>query len=304
MKGALTAIGVLASLVLLAPRAEAQSGGARGTVVDGEGQPIAGASVRIEYLRKPQKYEVQTNDKGEYLQLGMEPGPHRITAFKEGYIPGAIDVGIMVGVTDLPRIELEAAPPPPLDQETLNKMFAEAVQLTQAGELDEAEAAYKEILELQPGLAEVLGNLGYVYAKKEDWGNAEATYLEALEQRPEESQFMMALAQVYRDSGQDDKAEELLERVASETTGDAAAQIDRGLYFLNSGRREEAQKAFEDALAADPSAAEAHYHLGTILVGQGKAGEALGHLEAYLAANPTNDQYVATAEGIIEALKP
>lgn len=303
MRPALTAVGVFVALVLLAPAAQAQMGGARGKVVDQDGNAVSGADVRIDYLRKPDSYDVRTNDKGEYLQVGLEPGPYRITVTKEGYLPGMLQARIGVGVTDVPRLELEAAPPPELDQEALNEMFSEALKLTQTGQLDEAEAAYKEILELQPGLPEALGNLGYVYAQKRDWENAEACYLEALDLRPAEPLFTMALAQLYQDSGQEEKAGELVDQVATQSPGDAAAQLNRGVFLLNSGRREEAQKAFEDALAIDPSVTEAHYHLGTILVGQGKAGEALGHLEAYLATSPGNAQYVATAEGIVEALK-
>ncbi len=303
MKSALIAGGFLAAIALAAPAAQAQTGGARGQVVDQEGEPIPGADVRIEYMRKPDSYDVQTNEKGEYLQIGVEPGPYRFIATKEGYLPGMLQAGIGVGVTEVPELVLEAAPPPEPDQAALNEMFSEAVQLTQAGQLDEAEAAYREILDLQPGLPEALGNLGYVYTKKEDWKNAEASYLEALELRPDEPMFMMALAQLYRDSGQEEKAKDLVQQVASQTPPDAAAQINQGVFLLNSGQPEEAQKVFENALATDPSAAEAHYHLGTILVGQGKAGEALGHLEAYLAANPDHAQYVATAEGLVEALK-
>lgn len=303
MKTALTIMGVLLGLALVAPRAQAQMAGARGKVVDQEGNPVADATVQIEFRGKPDKYEVKTDKKGEYLQIGLEPGTHLVTASKDGYIPGAREVRVGPGIADVPAIELEAAPPPPLDQATLNEMFSDALQLTQSGHLDEAEAAYLEILELQPGLAEVLGNLGYVYAKKEDWEEAEARYLEAIEQRPDESRFTIALAQLYRDSGQKEKAEALTERIASQEPVDTTGQINRGVFLLNAGRTEEAQKAFEDALATDPSAAVAHYHLGTVLVGQGKTAEAVEHLEAYLASDPTNAQYKATAEGLLEALK-
>lgn len=303
MKTALTAMGVLLGLALVAPPAQAQMGGARGKVVDKEGKPVAEATVQIEFSGKPDKYEVKTDKKGEYLQVGLEPGNHLITASKDGYVPGGRYARIGLGITDVPPIELELAPPPPLDQAALNDMFAKAVQLTQEGQLDEAEAAYREILDLQPNLAEALGNLGYVYAKKEDWERAEASYLEAIEQRPDEARFTIALAQLYRDSGQAEKADALSERIVTQEPVDATDQINRGVFLLNSGHTEEAQKAFEDALATDPSAAVAHYHLGTLLVGQGKAGEAIEHLEAYLASDPGNSQYVATAQGLLEALK-
>jgi tetratricopeptide (TPR) repeat protein len=303
MKPVLTLAVILVGLALVAPpAAQAQMAGVRGKVVDEAGEPVADATVLIQSMAKPDKYEVQTDKKGEYLQVGLEPGIHRINAGGEGYLPGAREVRVGLGVTDVPPIELEAAPVQ-LDQATLNQMFSDALQLTQAGQLDEAEAAYLEILELQPGLAEVLGNLGYVYAKKEDWEKAEARYLEAIEQRPDEPRFTIALAQLYRDSGQDEKADALTEQVASQEPLDAAEQVNRGVFLLNAGRSEAAQKAFENALDTDPSAAEAHYHLGTLLVGQGKAPEAVEHLEAYLASDPTNAQYKATAEGLLQALK-
>jgi TolA-binding protein len=48
---------------------------------------------------------------------------------------------------------------------------------------------------------------------------------------------------------------------------------------------------------------EAHYYLGTLLVGQGKVPEAIEHLESYVASEPPNAQNVATAQGLLEALK-
>ena len=299
MKRALATIGVLAGLVLLAPPAQAQMAGVRGKVVDEEGKGVSGAKILIEFVNKPVTYDTKTDRKGEYLQLGIELGIYRIIATREGYVGGSIDVRVN-GVIDAPRIELAVAPPSAAD---ITEMFNEAVKLAEAGQLDEAEAAFKEVLELQPGLAQVHGNLGYIYAQKKDWADAEASYLAALELSPGDPAFMFALSEVYRDSGRDEKAQELLDEMASERPEDGAAQLQRGVFLLNSGKNQEAQAAFEAALAADSTMAEAHYHLGTLLVGQGKVPEAIEHLEAYLATSPENAQAAATAQGLIEALK-
>lgn len=95
----------------------------------------------------------------------------------------------------------------------------------------------------------------------------------------------------------------LLNEQASDNPADAVSQFNRGLFLLDGGNGAEALAAFEAALAADPELGEAHYHLGTILVGQDKVPESVAHLETYLATNPDNAQYVATAQGLIEALK-
>ncbi len=310
MKRALTAVGVLAVLALLVPPAQAQSyGGARGKVFDEEGTPVADAKVVLEYTdgtRSP--LEVETGDKGEYLQIGLLAGGYRITASKEGYLDAVLTMRIgMGGMTSIPDLQIisqkavEAMVGP--DEALIREKFAEGVELAGTGSLDEAVAVFKEILQLQPGIPEVYRNLGYVYDQKEDWANAEASYLSALDLRPGDADFVAALAAVYRKTGREDEALELLAQTASDNPEDAASQFNRGLFLLDAGESQEAQAAFEAALAADPGMAEAHYHLGTILVGLGKVPESIAHLETYLATNPDNPQNTATAQGLIEALK-
>ncbi len=101
-----------------------------GKVVDEEQQPVAAAKVLIEFEGGvTRSFEVKTNDKGEYLQVGLPIGPYRITASKDGYVPGAIGIRVGMGTArDLPVIELiseaaaikQAAP----DAEAIKAKFA------------------------------------------------------------------------------------------------------------------------------------------------------------------------------------
>jgi Flp pilus assembly protein TadD len=311
MKNLLTGIAFFAALaVLLPPPVPAQSaGGIMGKVVDEEEQPVAGATILVEYEGGVTRtYEMKTNDKGEYAQLGLQVGNYRITATKDGYVPGAIGIRVGMGLSrDLPAIELvsekaaikEAAP----DEAAIRERFDAGVAAARAGNLDEAETIFTELLAESPGIAEVHRNLGYVHAQREDWDKAEASYLAALDLRPGDSNFVSALAQLYSDSGQEEKAAALMAQAAADNPESAETQLNQGIFQLNSGQNAEAQASFEAALAADPSLAEAHYHLGTIMVGQGKVAEAVDHLEKYLASNPDNPQYAATAQGLVQALK-
>ena len=310
MKRALIAVGTLTVLAVLVPWGQAQSrGGARGKVFDEEGAPVADATVSIEYTdgaRPP--FEVQTSDKGEYIQIGLPAGGYKITASKEGYLEAVltmrIGMGGMTPIPDLQMISVEAAAKQAgPDNAFIQEKFGEGVALARAGSLDEAEALFKEILELQPGIPEVYRNLAYVYDKSEDWENAEMSLLSALDLRPGDASFVAALAELYRKTDRGDEAMALLAEQASDNPEDAVSQFNRGLFLLDGGNGAEALAAFEAALAADPELGEAHYHLGTILVGQGKVPESVAHLETYLATNPDNAQYVATAQGLIEALK-
>jgi Tfp pilus assembly protein PilF len=182
-------------------------------------------------------------------------------------------------------------------------MFAKGVNLAQAGQLDEAAAIFEEIDQAHPGILEVYRNLGFISVRQENWARAEASFLAALELRPGDPDFVAALVKVYEESGQEEKARELVSQTASANPGDGTAQYNQGIFLLKEGKSEEAMGAFEAALAADPPAMEAHYYLGTLLVGQGQVPEAIEHLEAYVASEPPNPQNLATAQGLLEALK-
>jgi tetratricopeptide (TPR) repeat protein len=306
MKNTLASVALLLGLVLLGTQASAQTGGVRGRVLTPDGEPVADATLRLEYQGSTtREYEVKTNEKGEYLQIGMYPGLYRITATAEGYDPTVVEQRVALGdMTEAEDIELKPAAPKvdPAVVE-LKEKFAEAIALTDARKYDEAEALYREILAKQPDIPEALENLAYVSVQKEDWPSAQESYEKLLELQPDDTEVMTALAMVYQRSGQDEKATEMMGRAAEANPADAVAQFNRGALLLNSGDSAGAAEAFQKALAADPSLNEAHYYLGTILVGQGQIPQAIEHLETYLASNPAKEQNAATARKLLEALK-
>jgi tetratricopeptide (TPR) repeat protein len=309
MKRALIAAGLVLGLGLLASPAQAQTGTARGKVFDTQGQPIADAKVLIEFQGGiTRKFETKTNKKGEYMQVGMQPGPYRFTASKEGYQPAVVETRIGLGdptqVSDFKLATLaQAAAAAGSPAAELRTAFQKAVELQTAGKLDEAEAAYRAILEKAPDVPEVHQNLGTILAQKKDVAGAEAAYLKALELRPDSSDTATQLAKLYQESGQPDKAMALMQKAAGANPADAKAQFNQGIFLLNAYKNDEAAAAFEAAIKADPGMAEAYYRLGTINVGQGKIPEAVANLEKYLSLNPADAQNVATAQGLLKAMK-
>ena len=70
---------------LCAPAGLAQlTGSVKGVCRDMDGNPITGAIV--EYLSQDngRKYQLKTNNKGEYFSLGIEPGKYTVTLTKDG----------------------------------------------------------------------------------------------------------------------------------------------------------------------------------------------------------------------------
>jgi cytochrome c-type biogenesis protein CcmH/NrfG len=311
MKRSLLAGGLCLAALLIGGEAFAQTGTARGKVVDEKDQPVPEAQVLLEYQGGvTRKMETKTNKKGEFTQVGMYPGPYKITISKEGFAPAVIEYRIAMGEpTYLPDVKIlskaaaQAATRDPVREE-LTANFKKATELTQAGQLDQAEVLYKEILVKHPSVPEVHYNLGYVYAQKKDWPSAEGAYLKAIELRPNYGEAYTALSRVYSNSGQQAKATEILAKAAAENQGDPKVQFGVAVDLFNQGKADEAAAAFQKVLGLDPNHAESYYFLGSLAVQQNKIPEAVTHLEKYLSMNPTNAQNVATAQGLLQALKP
>lgn len=317
MKRLLMAFGMAVACLVLAAEARAQgSGTARGKVLDEKNQPVEGAAIVIDYQGGvTRKYNTKTNKKGEFTQVGLQPGVYRITATKEGYQGGYVEVRIQLGdATYLPDIKLTPASAAggggtSADAEKLNaelrQMVKEAQDLAAAGKLDEAIAAFQAVLGRKIAAPEeVHFRIGQLQAEKKDWAASEASYLKALELKPGHAGATVELANVYQVSGQKDKAAALMAKAEVSGGADANIQYSTGVLHINAGRQEEAAAAFKKAIAIDPNHAESHYHLGTIALNQNNMPEAIAHLEKYLSLKPTNAQNVATAEALIKALKP
>ena len=301
-----------ASLVvacLAAPVAFAQTGTARGKVLDEQGQPLIEAKVEIDYQGGVTRHiETKTNKKGEFIQVGLSPGVYRFTASKEGYQSGYVEQKVSLGeATTLPEMKLktleaarkEATGGP--DTAQLQADFKAGATLLQEGKLDEAEAAFKALAAKAPSIPEVHFNLGLIASRKKDYPTAESSFKRAIELRPAFGEAYSQLADVYTKMGQPEKANEILQQ-ASEG-GDPNVLFSQAAMLLNAGKLDEAAAAFKKVEAADPSNAEVHYHLATIALNQGKTDECVARLEKYVAANPKNAANLQTAQGLLTALK-
>jgi tetratricopeptide (TPR) repeat protein len=311
MKRVLAAGGLLLGVLLSGVPAEAQVGAARGKVVDEEGKAIEGAKVLIDFTGGvTRKAEATTNKKGEFTRVGLPPGPYRVTVSKEGFAPQYADIRISLGdPTEIPEFKLEAAGKAPLaaqkEGEAIQASFDKAVKAAQEGQFDEAEAAYKEVLAKNPGKPEVVwASMGLMYQQKKDAAAAEEAYRKAIEIKPDFADAYSNLASLLISAGKAPLAVETLAKASTDFPADPKIQFVYGWTLFNSGQAAEAQAVLEKVAAADPQNAEVQYFLGSIAVGQNKIPEAVAYLEKYLTMNPTHAQNVATAKGLIGALKP
>lgn len=313
---ALLAVGafVLAILIVPAPAA-AQTGSVKGKVVDEKNQPVEGATITIEMIEgMTRKYETKTNRRGEYVQVGLQPGMYRITATKGEMSqtfdqrirldPAEVNFTLKPGTVSAADAKAAAA-----KVEAMKTTFAEGVTLSNEGKHDEAIAKFEEVLAGAPKCLECYNNIGTVYTRKQDYAQAETAFKKALEINPESADAYNGLATVYNAQKKFDqaseasaKAQELGGAAGATGGGNAGTVYNQGVIAWNAGKIPEAKQLFQRAVELDPKLADAHYWLGMATVNEGKLAEAAPHFEKYLELAPSG-QYADQAKSILASIK-
>jgi tetratricopeptide (TPR) repeat protein len=284
----------------------------RGSVVDEDGNPVPDVDIEIQYKGKdPKTFDRKTNDKGGYVQVGMPSGNYVLVFTKEGYNSATIQSWLPDGLSELEQVTLtalqvvieEAPEAAPDAAGEIQETFAKALEATQAGDVAQGEALYKQVLEIAPDLAEARFNLGHVYRMQERWEEAEAEFKRVLELQPERSDSYSALAAIYNETGKTEDAVAILARSAEQFPDDALFQFNLGVTFLNAGESDHAITAFQRALELEPSRIEAHFRLAQLLLGTGDLQGAISHLETYRAGTGQNPENLAMSEEWLATLK-
>src|SRR5688572_5860324 len=146
---------VLVAIAAWASPAAAQTGQVKGKVVDAKNQPMEGAQVTIEMTEgMNRKYEVKTNRRGEFIQIGLQPGQYKITASKDGMsqsfpqrvgldmaeVNFTLKPGSSADVSDADRKKAEAR------NAAIRGAFDEGVKLGNEQKYDEAIAKFNEVI--------------------------------------------------------------------------------------------------------------------------------------------------------------
>jgi len=313
-------------LAWVAVPASAQSGQVKGKVVDANNQPVEGAKISITNVEMSgRKLETKTNKKGEYIQIGLQPGKYTITAEKGG-LTSTHDVQVHLDMAEVNltlapgqaggaggQVSKEEAAKQQAKVTAIRKMFDDGVALSTAGKNEEAIAKFNEAAAAVPKCAECYANIATIYMRMKDYEKAEAAFKQAIEARPDFGEAYNGLATVYNAEKKFDQAAEAsaqamkLMGTAGAAGGaaggvSASATFNQGVILWNAGKIPEAKAQFEQAVKLDPNMAEAHYWLGMALVNAGNTAEAKPHVETYLKLAPTG-QYAETAKSIVSSIK-
>src|SRR5262249_18950588 len=152
-----------------------------GKVTDANKQPVEGAKVAIEFAEGvTRKFEVKTNKKGEYIQIGLQPGRYKITATKEGVGTATQETKVSIGSSEQIDLTLAAASAAggslSKEEEAFRKLFTEGVDANKKGDHDTALAKFTEALKLRTDCYACQYNIGGSLFQKKEYDKAEAAF--------------------------------------------------------------------------------------------------------------------------------
>jgi protein O-GlcNAc transferase len=203
---------------------------------------------------------------------------------------------------------------------TVDKSIAEAWQYHRAGDLQEAQRRYREILRvapshpdawyllgcacqvlgkaseavdcyekalrLKPGYVEALSNLGVAYKVQGRVADAIASYREAIRLRPSFPGPYNNLGLALEQQGKFEEAVAYFQQALHLKPDFPEAHYNLGKALQQQGRIEEAIASYHRSLQLQPNYPDAFNNLAVALTVQGKLDEAAMYLQRALTANP------------------
>ncbi len=263
-------------------------GRAHGTVKNEDGEPIAGATVKMFLRREDNGPEPKvTDEKGKFAFGNLTGGPWTVYIDAEGYKGVAATMNVtQFGATKAASIVLARDP---------RSSIGTGDKLLDAGDYAGARAAYLQAME---GLDEVGGarlrsRVGDTYLKEGNLEAAKKEFRQALAYLAptEQSHVRISLGNAYQAAGEFSQARAEYLQAAEMLDGEAKAtvltQIARGYY--SEQNFDQAIEVLEQAVELSPGNVQAIQVLADILTQQGREAEAA----TYLAQLP-EDQKLPT----------
>lgn len=164
--------------------------------------------------------------------------------------------------------------------------------LVQEDQLVSAERILVDALRLQPGHLEILGALGNIYVRLEDWGRAQGVIDELTEQDGAEAAGLAdrLTARVLAGQDRQDELQAFLDRLASGEDGDDRAIAAAIRLRLSQGDKEGALAYLEDRLAESPDNPDLKMISAALMATEGRTEESGELLRGLLEEDPQNQQ--------------
>lgn len=284
------------ALVVLAGPLAAQDwkgvGRLEGKVLDPEGRPIEGATVKLDLPERGGGPTLKTDKKGKWAVGGIVGGKWNADIEAAGFAVKKIDINLPGESARVPPVEVRlerAAPagPSPELLAAVNKGDAAYKE----GRFAEARAEYQKVLALKPDLSTTLHEMiARCYSQEGDHARSIEHLQHVVDADPANVKLKILLAQEAL------RASELERGMAVLATIDETAVSDPGIFYnvavilLNQNQAAAAIPYLTKSVTLDPDYVDGYFQRGLAYLGQGKPAEARLDLRKVLDLAPTTPQ--------------
>jgi predicted Zn-dependent protease len=306
----ITAALALASLAWASPLFGGAQGRIVGVVTDGAGKPLEGVKITVTTPALGNfKVELKTDKAGKWgTILNDATIKYHYKFEKEGFMPVEEDKKVPVASTESLDVQLlnrEQAVAKGVVKEVVDPFTAaynEAVDKSQAGDLDAALAKAEEAVKIAPEKGNGYELATKIAARKRDWQKTIQYGEKSLAIEPDNPSLFPILAQAYRDTGNKEKAKEYEKRNAAANPDDPTVVYNQAVDLYNKNDFKGAAPLLQKVLEVKPDYAQAHFLLGMCDVNLNKIPDMKKHLSEYIKLEP-NGKDVGTAKEMLDAFK-
>jgi tetratricopeptide (TPR) repeat protein len=295
--------------------AQAGRGQARlnGVVLDLKDQPVAGATVKMQFGETGAVFDTVTDKKGVWSIIGLGTGTWTVTATAPGFLP----VSEQVYVRQLERnprltirLEQEAAGSGIVQDEASFADLEQGNKLFEEGKYDSALVMYEEFLKKNPGAYQVNLNIGDCHREKGDYGKAIEVYNTLLENAEADlaggktlkAKGLAAIGLCYLRQGKFDEAQDYFMRSIEVAPEDELLPYNVAEIYFSNQDIDRAQKYFEMAVQIKPEWPDPYLKLAYVFLNKADMAKAAENLEKFIALEPDTPR-TEQAKSILASIK-
>ena len=168
-----------------------------------------------------------------------------------------------------------------------------AVRLHEQGRLDEAETAYRQLLEINQEHTDVLHLLGMIAMQKKSYDSAIELLYKAVRLAPQTIAYEFTLAQALQESGHPKEALEHYKVVLDQDDSLPEVYHNMGIIFRFQGETDRAKQMFQKAIDLRSDFSSAYVNLALIARDENLYPEALDFLDKAVQCDPRNPESYA-----------
>jgi tetratricopeptide (TPR) repeat protein len=301
----------IVALAISALPAAAQTGRIGGTVKDGSGQPIKGATVVAENpASAPSSFTATTDDRGRYSMIGLKAGSWKVTASAPGFTASAGNVPIKTIGAPMPPVDFVLAPGATGAAGALSGANAKEMQ----AELSKAEAMinakdypgaisiYEAMLEKAPALTALQLQVGALYRQQKQFDQAIESYKKVPEGDTNADKAKIEIGMTLLEKGDLVGAETALMAMAQTTSANKEVFYNLGEVKFAKGETDEAVTYYQRAADIDPNWGKPLFKLGLAKLQKADTPGTIELMEKLIQVDP-NSAEAAQAKALIEQLK-